>query len=244
MESSASNRLIERIVSTLSTEIRSGLLAPGHKLNQERLASRFQVSRTPIREALLALKTEGLVNQHGQSSVTVRKLSSRDVLESLEIVVALATMSAPLAAPRISDSSVLRLRERHAKLVKGVTTLNAAFSRNIDIATTERRTRLAKTSVLARRLGQAKLYFHATLMRVVANQTLLKMMRTLLKELGSQHRTLSVSLDFSQIQTEIALQAAVIDALENRDAIQARLAMERYIESIARSLRQALREIE
>ena len=244
MESSAPNRLIERIVSTLSSEIRSGLLAPGHKLNQERLANRFQVSRTPIREALLALKTEGLVNQQGQSSVTVRKSSVRDLAESLEIVIALVTMSAPLAAARINDEKILRLRDRHTRLVKSVSKLKVAFSRSIDIAPAERRARLSKTAALARQLGVAKLRFHATLTVVVGNRTLKKMTTPLLKELVSQHRTLDIPVDFLQIQEEVALQVAVIDALDRRDGTSARVAMARYLDGIAKTLRQSLRDIE
>jgi len=70
------------------------------------------------------------------------------------------------------------------------------------------------------------------------------MTRPLLKELVSRHHTLEVAIDFLQMQEEVVLQAEVIDALERRDGILARRAMERYVDGIAETLRQALRDIE
>src|SRR3546814_8909192 len=61
----------------IENEILAGLLAPGEVLDEEALAARFSVSRTPVREAVLQLIQSGLVEKESRRSATVAKLDLR-----------------------------------------------------------------------------------------------------------------------------------------------------------------------
>ena len=59
----------------LEDEIVSGVIAPGTVLRQEQLSERFEVSRTPVREALRRLAALGLVSFEPNRGVRVRSVS-------------------------------------------------------------------------------------------------------------------------------------------------------------------------
>ena len=83
----------------LRQEIFSGRLAPGQRLRQTELAKRFGVSTTPVREALSALKAEGLVDGDAHRGAVVFQPSLRDAQESLEIRIALESLALEHAIP-------------------------------------------------------------------------------------------------------------------------------------------------
>ena len=80
--------------------ILDGLLAPGEKLKEVELASRFSVSRTPVREALSALESEGLLTYEMHRGYTVRQFSMKDLLESYDMRALLEGHSCRIAAER------------------------------------------------------------------------------------------------------------------------------------------------
>ena len=65
--------------------IRDGDLAPGQPLSEARLSEAFQISRTPVREALQKLAREGLVQIRANRTVTVAALSLQEVLNILHL---------------------------------------------------------------------------------------------------------------------------------------------------------------
>ncbi|MCW2305881.1 GntR family transcriptional regulator [Rhodobium gokarnense] len=88
------------IVDAVRQLILDGLLAPGEKLKEMELASRFSVSRTPVREALAALENEGLLTYEMHRGYTVRQFSMKDLLESYEMRALLEGHSCRIAAER------------------------------------------------------------------------------------------------------------------------------------------------
>lgn len=86
----------------LRASILSGKLEPGHQLRQDEVAAQFGTSRIPVREALRQLESEGLVVFAPNKGVTVRGLSLEDVLEMLDIRVALETQALKLAIPHMA----------------------------------------------------------------------------------------------------------------------------------------------
>lgn len=67
------------IYQRLRGEILKGSLPPGHVLNTVHVASAYQVSRTPVREALRMLQTEGLVDAEYQHRMRVTAITAEDV---------------------------------------------------------------------------------------------------------------------------------------------------------------------
>lgn len=88
----------------LQEEIESGKLPPGAPLDERALAARFQVSRTPVREALQQLAAHDLVRIAPRQGVSVARLSINQVRAIMESVGELEALCAKLAARRVTDS--------------------------------------------------------------------------------------------------------------------------------------------
>ncbi|WP_036457707.1 GntR family transcriptional regulator [Mycobacterium sp. UM_WGJ] len=94
----------------MSSESITGELAPGTRLDLDAITTEFATSRTPVREALLELSYEGLVEVAPRSGVTVIGIRPEDVLDSFTILGVLTGQAAAWAAERISPTEVERLR--------------------------------------------------------------------------------------------------------------------------------------
>ena len=99
------------IRTALQEEIESGKLPPGTPLDERALAARFQVSRTPVREALQQLAVHELVRIAPRQGVTVARLSVSEVRAIMETVGELESLAAKLAARRVDDALRQQLDE-------------------------------------------------------------------------------------------------------------------------------------
>ena len=97
----------------LEQDIVTGALRPGERLDEQSLAARFGVSRTPIREALMQLASAGLIELQPRRGAFVASLSLRDVIERFEVMAALEGACGALAARRITEGERLALLEAH-----------------------------------------------------------------------------------------------------------------------------------
>jgi DNA-binding GntR family transcriptional regulator len=88
----------------IEDEIATGRIMPGSKLDETELASRFRVSRTPIREALIQLASTGFVEMRPRRGAVVPELAPRRLVEMFELMAELEAMCGRLAARRMSDS--------------------------------------------------------------------------------------------------------------------------------------------
>src|SRR5436853_3490269 len=95
-----------RAAEELRNRILTGALAPGTRLDLDALTIEFGASRTPVREALLELSYEGLVEVAPRSGITVIGLSPRDVLDNFAILGTLAGKAAEWAAARITPGEL------------------------------------------------------------------------------------------------------------------------------------------
>ena len=86
----------------LEQDIVTGVLRPGERLDEQSLATRFGVSRTPIREALMQLAAAGLIELRSRRGAFVASLSLREVIERFEVMAALEGACGALAARRLT----------------------------------------------------------------------------------------------------------------------------------------------
>jgi len=98
--------LKNKIYKILKEEIVTLHLAPGEPLLEEKLAKRFKVSRTPIREVLNKLNHEGLVELIPQKGAFVARIGFTDVRELFQIREALEGLTAKISASRFTKEEL------------------------------------------------------------------------------------------------------------------------------------------
>lgn len=106
-------RLSERLRESIEEEIATGRLLPGTHLDEVELATRFKVSRTPIREALNLLLGEGLIESRPRRGAVVAQISPPRLIEMFEVMAELEAMCARLASRRITDEELAALEAAH-----------------------------------------------------------------------------------------------------------------------------------
>jgi GntR family transcriptional regulator of vanillate catabolism len=92
----------------LREQILSGELPAGTRLYEMAIASAFDVSRTPAREAMSRLVEEGLLERHRSGGFRIRTFSLDDVRDAIELRGALEGIAARLAAERRPDDEAMR----------------------------------------------------------------------------------------------------------------------------------------
>jgi DNA-binding GntR family transcriptional regulator len=92
-----------------------GRLAPGQRLKEEELARELGISRTPVREALLILESEGLVESVPKRGASVRSYAVDDLDDMYQLRALLEGYAAHRAAARISPKAVGLLEESCAR---------------------------------------------------------------------------------------------------------------------------------
>jgi DNA-binding GntR family transcriptional regulator len=102
--------LYESVYETLRRAIVRGIVPTGQRLVVSSLALEMGVSRTPVRDALSRLETMGLVRRTGRSYGVVG-LTATDVDDLTVVRSALEGMAAALAAARITEAEIERLRQ-------------------------------------------------------------------------------------------------------------------------------------
>jgi DNA-binding GntR family transcriptional regulator len=94
----------ETIREGLKKAILDGEYKPGTQLRQDEIAERFGTSRMPVREALRQLEAEGFVTLHPNRGAVVSSLSIEELIEMLEIRIALECRALLLAIPNMIES--------------------------------------------------------------------------------------------------------------------------------------------
>lgn len=97
----------------IENDILSGALRPGSPIDEEELAARFSVSRTPIREAMLQLQQSGLIEKQPRRQPTVVKLDLPRLIHMYEAVSELEALCARYAANRINNVEREELKQVH-----------------------------------------------------------------------------------------------------------------------------------
>jgi DNA-binding GntR family transcriptional regulator len=95
----------------------SGELVAGGRINEIELCERLGVSRTPLREAVRTLASEGLIDLVPSRGARVRRFTREDVAAMLETVAILEASAARLACQRASDAEIAEVRSMHDQML-------------------------------------------------------------------------------------------------------------------------------
>jgi len=109
--------LHDTIVSHLRDMIIEGILEPGMRLHEGQLGERLGVSRTPLREAIKFLASEGLVELTPSRGASVKRFSGKDVEDMLVVLRSLEELAGKLACQLGSDAEIAEVRTLHDEMV-------------------------------------------------------------------------------------------------------------------------------
>ncbi|RJE81441.1 GntR family transcriptional regulator [Paracoccus sp. JM45] len=104
-------RSADQIHASLSAQIVAGQLRPGDPLAEAALADRFNMSRTPVREALQRMAAEGLVERGPRRAFIVRRMTPTDLGHMFEALGEIEALCARLAAQRMTPIARAQLTE-------------------------------------------------------------------------------------------------------------------------------------
>lgn len=198
----------------LRDAILKGRIEPGACLSERDLAGQYQISRTPIRQALHQLHKDGCVRLVPRVGAKVSAVSTQDLLDLLEMRRCLEPYAARRAAQRITPTAERELRD-----------VRRVFADDWDGSTVRRVDRLI---VADRRL-------HRLVLKLSGNRRISQAL-TALTETIQRYRYLGMPLRLDHNTTE---HLAIIDALMAGDGAAAELAMAQHLEQFMADVRRA-----
>jgi DNA-binding GntR family transcriptional regulator len=109
--------LHDTVVSRLRDLIVEGELVPGARLAERQLCDQLGISRTPLREALKVLASEGLVELLPNRGARVARLDESDIENMFEVMGALEALAGTLACRRIDDAELAEIGALHYEMM-------------------------------------------------------------------------------------------------------------------------------
>jgi DNA-binding GntR family transcriptional regulator len=109
--------LAESLRQKLEGAIAAGHIEPGSRLDEQEIAHRFGVSRTPVREAFRLMAANNLVELRGRQGAAVRAIKAQALIEMFQVMAELEGLCARLAARRVSQAWRAEISEIHQRLV-------------------------------------------------------------------------------------------------------------------------------
>lgn len=110
--------LHDELTERLRRLITNGNLSPGQKIPEKELCQQFGVSRTPLREALKVLASEGMVALRPNRGAMVRMLTLQELEEVFPVMGALEALSGEIACRHITDVEVKAIGRMHRAMVE------------------------------------------------------------------------------------------------------------------------------
>ena len=186
----------------LLEEIRRGELQPGARLRETELAERLGISRTPVREAIRQLESDGLVVHLPRQGAAVRTLDYPEGMELYEMRTVLEGTAARLAARSASEVELKELRALNGELA-GAGHPREAYELNRQ--------------------------FHLTLLDAAKNRFLVRATEALQKTMLILGTT--TLIEPHRAEQAVHEHAVILDALEARDGARAEELMRAHIEA-------------
>ena len=195
--------LYEEVAELLRQRIFNRELAPGSWIDELKLAEEYGISRTPLREALKVLATEGLVTMKVRRGAYVTEVSERDLADVYHLLALLESDAAGVVAVKASDAQIKELAALHKELEKAVGQRERFFE-----------------------INEA---FHMRLLEIADNRWRDQMVADLRKVMKlNRHNSL---LKSGRIEESLAEHQGIMNALLARDAAATVLAMQAHFQN-------------
>jgi DNA-binding GntR family transcriptional regulator len=110
--------LHDAVLNQLRDMIIEGKLAPGTRINEGPVGASLGVSRTPLREAIKTLASEGLVEILPAKGAIVRRFSEKDISDLLDVLKTLEQLAARLTCAHASDAEIAEIADLHKQMLR------------------------------------------------------------------------------------------------------------------------------
>ena len=122
--------LYEEVAELLRQRIFSRELVPGSWIDELKIADEYGISRTPLREALKVLATEGLVTMKVRRGAYVTEVNEKDLTDVYHLLSLLEADAAGVVATQATDAQIQVLQDLHNQLEKAVRNRERFFEIN------------------------------------------------------------------------------------------------------------------
>ena len=195
--------LSEEVAERLREQIFSHELAPGSWLDEQSLALAFGISRTPMREAIKVLATEGLVTTKMNKGAYVTEVDRQDLEQIFSVLSLLEGQAAKDTAIKASEEQLTRLDDLHHRLEK------AAADRDLE------------------QFFEINVRFHEMIQEIAGNPWMNGVIDDLRKVLKLQRRdSLSRS---GRLLSSLVEHREILQAILKRDPLAAEAAMRQHL---------------
>lgn len=229
MGKNSNDRLREREPSNLSSSIVAALkeqiihwrYPPEHRLTEAELCEQFKVSRSPVREALRVLASDGFVKKLPNRAYVVRQYNIGEIEELYDVRLALELYT----VERLATRGPLTKRDN-----EDMDNLKRTWTELLNTSSTRKAEELAKLDTL----------FHETLANAAGNKTLLQHLRAI-----NERLMLFRMIDFDKADRAKSTCSQHLEILERiavKDAPGARAAMQRNIEEGRNNVHTAIKD--
>jgi DNA-binding GntR family transcriptional regulator len=165
------------------------------RLDERKLAQDFGISRTPVREAMAQLESEGFVRSVPRRGIFVVRKTKREVIELITAWAALESMAARLITENALDDDIRSLRRMFASFIDGKVLANLDEYSEVNIE------------------------FHQSIIRMSHNHVLIDMAENLFTHMRMIRRKTIVERDRADRSIRDHMQ--IIESLEKRDTARA-----------------------
>lgn len=211
------NTKSENLTEYLIEAIVEGQIAPGSKISEPELAKRFEVSRGPLREALMRIEGLGLIERIPHVGARVIQFSSEKLVELYAVREALEGMAARLAARNITEIEIA-----------GLETLLSTHSAHID--------QVDGASYFHQ---QGDFDFHYRIIKASRNSQLVSLLCDELYHLLRMYRYQSPRAQSRPVEA-LDEHKFILQAIRNRDEELAEMLMRRHISRSRRLIEQQI----
>lgn len=108
--------LKDHVYKYIATRIQNGTLLPNHKINEAEICEKLEVSRTPVREALIQLSSDNLLEYIPRRGFLVKELNTKEKLDVFVIIGSLDALAARLSMDYITDNDLISMEEYIGKI--------------------------------------------------------------------------------------------------------------------------------
>jgi DNA-binding GntR family transcriptional regulator len=200
---------------SLKTDIVKGLFDMGERLSEGKLAAKYRVSKTPVREALSLLQQEGLVEVQPRVGYLTSRVTLQDVDDIFDLRRVVEAVTAERAATAMTEEALVRLEQLQSSFRPGDRESYLTFL-------------------------EENQEFHCTIAHASGNRRLVEIVSRVLEQM---QRLIILKLDLSFSGDELLEQHhLILTALRQRDPEAARRAMIADLDSTNRAILDALRK--